>query len=57
MFFEKSLQEGYAKRIAKDELRAKSLMKTAEDALRSVKDLPLQPYNYNTFFIVLFSSF
>ena len=48
MLFEKSLREGYAKRIAKDELRAKSLMKTAEDALRSVKDLPLQPYNYNT---------
>jgi len=48
MLFEKSLQEGYAKRIAKDELRAKSLMKTAEDALRSVKDLPLHPYNYNT---------
>lgn len=48
MLFEKSIREGYAQKGEKDILRAKSLVKTAEDTLLSVKEMVIKEHNYNT---------
>ena len=42
MQFEKSVREGYAKIIKKDPLRAKSLIKVAEDVLITVKEMQVK---------------
>ncbi len=49
MQFEKSIKQGYAKRVLKDQLRAKSLINVAEDALiASTKELQVKEHNYNS---------
>lgn len=48
MRFDKSLREGYARKVMKDNLRANSLIKVAEDALISMKELQIKEHNYNT---------
>ena len=40
--------EGYVQKIEKDDLRAKSLIKTAEDTLLSVQEIAIKEHNYNT---------
>ena len=49
MQFENSMRGGYVKRIEKDTLRAKSLIKVADDALiASTKELEIKEHNYNS---------
>ncbi|MEK6968983.1 MAG: hypothetical protein AABW48_00990 [Nanoarchaeota archaeon] len=48
MFFQKSLDDGYAKKIEKDKIRAKSLIKSANDALLAAKELQLKEHNYKS---------
>lgn len=48
MLFEKSLEEGYSKVINKDILRAKSLIKSADEAILSVKELNIKDTNLKT---------
>lgn len=49
MHFEGSIRQGYAKIVIKDPLRAKSLIKVAEDALiASTKELQVKEHNYNS---------
>ena len=48
MQFNKSIQEGYAKKVLIDNIRAKSLIKTADNALLSAKELQMIERNYNS---------
>lgn len=45
MYFEKSLEDGFAKKVEIDRIRAKSLMKSADDALLAAKELQLKEHN------------
>ena len=57
MQFEKSMKQGYVKSVLKDELRAKSLIKVAEDALiASTKELQVKEHNYNIILRELYES-
>ena len=56
MFFEKAMQRGEARKIDKDPLRAKSLIKSAEDALLSAKELSLKEHNYKAIIRELYES-
>ena len=47
MEFRKHLQLELVKIIPKDLLRAKSLIKAADDTLLAAKELKLKEYNYN----------
>lgn len=48
MQFERSLKEGYAKTILKDQLRAKSLMKVANDAIITATEMEVKEHKYNS---------
>ena len=48
MQFEKSMREGYAKRVLKDLFRAKNLINAAEDVLITIKESQLKEYNSST---------
>lgn len=48
MFFQKSLEEGYAKKVEVDKIRAKSLVKSANDALLAAKELQLKEHNFKS---------
>ena len=56
MQFSKSIKEGYAKIVPKDNLRAKSLIKTADNALLSAKELQIIERNYNSILRELYES-
>ncbi len=48
MSFQQSLELGYVQRVEKDALRSKSLTKSADDSLLSVKELSFKEHNYKT---------
>jgi len=56
LFFEKALQTGEAREIDKDSIRAKSLIKSSEDALLSAKELSLKEHNYKAIIRELYES-
>ncbi|MBS3174560.1 hypothetical protein J4440_01650 [Candidatus Woesearchaeota archaeon] len=56
MQFNKSIQEGYAKKVLIDNIRAKSLIKTADNALLSAKELQMIERNYNSILRELYES-
>ena len=57
MFFEKALQTGEARKVEKDRVRAKSLIKSAEDALLSAGELSLKEHNYKAIIRELYEAF
>ena len=48
MSFQQSLEQGYAKKVPSDALRAKSLLKSADDTLLTVKEILLKEHNYKS---------
>ena len=46
MEFKNSIEQGYAKIVIKDNTRAKSLIKAAENAILSAKELRVLEHNY-----------
>ncbi|HLC70443.1 MAG TPA: hypothetical protein VJI32_00415 [Candidatus Nanoarchaeia archaeon] len=51
-----SLQEGYVKKVPLDKIRAKSLLKSSEDALLAVKEISLKEHNYASILRELYES-
>lgn len=56
MSFVQSLQEGYATKVPADKIRAKSLLKSSEDALLAVKEISLKEHNYASILRELYES-
>ena len=54
--FKESIDLGYAKKVEKDKLRARSLMKSANDTILTIKEMPLKEYNYKTIIRELYES-
>ena len=52
--FDQSLAEGYVKRIPISTLRAKSLIKSAEEAIATAKDIPLKEGKLKSIFRELY---
>ena len=46
MQFKNSIKDGYVKIVIKDDIRAKSLIKAAENAILSAKELRIVEHNY-----------
>ena len=56
MLFEKSIRDGYARKVEIDSIRSKSLIKSADDTLIAVKEFGLNEYNYNSILRELYES-
>ena len=48
MFFQKSLKEGYVKEVFAYKFRSQSLIKAANEALLTAKEIPLIDYKYKS---------
>lgn len=57
MSFQRSIQEGYVRKVPADKIRAKSLFKSSEDTLLAVKEISLKERNYAAIVRELYESF
>ena len=56
MNFENLIRNGIVKKVPKDAIRAKSLIKSAEQALGTAKDIPIEEDKLKTIFRELYES-
>src|SRR3989304_227500 len=56
MNFENLIRNGIVKKVPKDAIRAKSLIKSAEQALGTAKDIPIEENKLKTIFRELYES-
>ena len=57
MSFKQSIEDGYAKKIPRDELRARSLIKASQEAIATAEKIPKSSSTYKTIVRELYEGF